>query len=187
MFTEDGSIYLVSREVVVVATVVQLVVITFITHLAVLYYYLRQDWQSARQAQDSAGKILSFRDSPNHRHGSNSKATRKWIISSIILVVILVAHYSDKILLFIWTPEAREFTRVAEIDLSIGYNSTIPYDLYQQYGDNKTMMPDMLLDSRYNPVLSQAGVTPSAIHGEEISYFTVDFDKATVLGRDKPL
>ncbi|KAF9433850.1 hypothetical protein BGZ76_008894 [Entomortierella beljakovae] len=108
-----------------------------------------------------------------------------WIISTFILLIIFVANYADTILLLAWTPKLQNFTIPIEIDLSNTYNAPIPYDIYQQYTVNGTINPDAMLDSRYNPMLAHAIVSPGSIFGEQISYFTISFDSTTALNNDR--
>ncbi|KAF9431093.1 hypothetical protein BGZ76_000581 [Entomortierella beljakovae] len=47
------------------------------------------------------------------------------------------------------------------------------------------VVPDTLLDTRYNPTLkSYAKPTPSSVYGEPITYFTINYNGATVLDND---
>ncbi|KAF9997319.1 hypothetical protein BGZ79_008990 [Entomortierella chlamydospora] len=81
----------------------------------------------------------------------------------------------------VWSPTLRDFAQPVDVYLTNTYNVTIPYDLYSQFTVNGSIVPDALLDSRYNPVLNYTTLSPSTINGESISYFTIDYDGASVL------
>ncbi|KAF9355276.1 hypothetical protein BGX26_006790 [Mortierella sp. AD094] len=181
MFIDDGSLYLIKAEVVVLAVIFKLVLMAFLTHLALLYYYSAGDWHSAAQVRNSAGNIMSILSSPQHRHGVARGTTKTWLISTGFLVIAFAANYTGDLIQLAWNPAWRDFALPVDVYLTNTYNVTVPYDLYSQFTVNGSIVPDALLDSQYNPVLNYTTLSPSTINGEPISYFTIDYNGATVL------
>ncbi|KAF9096542.1 hypothetical protein BGX27_001107, partial [Mortierella sp. AM989] len=116
-------------------------------------------------------------------HGAVGGTAKAWILSTFILILALAANYTGVILLLVWSPAQWDFSIPVSIDLSNTYLSLVPNDLYTQYTVNGSITPELVLDSRYNPVFksANAAVSPSTLHGERILNFTIDYDAEAVL------
>ncbi|KAF9114070.1 hypothetical protein BGX27_000201 [Mortierella sp. AM989] len=183
MFRDNGFLYLVKDEVVYITTAAKIIIMMFLTNMAILIYYSRRDWHGAVQISNGAGNIGSLFSSPRHRHGAVGGTVKAWILSTFILILAIAANYTSPILLLVWSPAQWDFSVPVSVDLSNTYLSLVPNDLYTQYTVNGSIMPDLVLDSRYNPVFksANAAIEPNTLHGERILNFTIDYDAEAVL------